>query len=272
VRLIVPALVRSLGQPVVVDNRGANAVVPVVLKASPDGYTLLFYGSTFWISTLLEKASYDPVRDFSPVALVTRSYNLITVHPSIAAHSVKELIALAKAKPGALNYGSGATGASTHLAAELFKALAGVNIVRIPYKGAGPAINSLLAGEVQVMFPSASSISAHVKSGKVRALAVTSAQPTPLVPGLPTVAASGVPGFESSTVNAVFAPAKTPAKIISRLNAEIVRGFNQPEVKETLLSIGIETVGSSPQELATIMNSEMARLGKVIKEAGLRQE
>jgi len=268
-RMIAPGLTRSLGQQVIVDNRGANVVIPVVIKASPDGHTLLLYGSTFWIGTLLDKAPYDPLRDVAPIACVTSAYNVLVVHPAVPAHSVRELIDLARAKPGVLNYGSGATGASTHLGAELFKAMAGVNLVRIPFKGAGPAIIGLLAGEVQVMFPSSSSIASHMKSGKVRALAVASPKPTALVPGLPTVAASGVPGFESATVNSVFAPAKTPTRIINRLNTEIVRAFNQQDVKDTLFGLGIEPVGSSPQELMALMKSDIARLGKVIKDAGI---
>ena len=240
-RMIAPGLTRSLGQQVIVDNRGANVVIPVVIKASPDGHTLLLYGSTFWIGTLLDKAPYDPLRDVAPIACVTSAYNVLVVHPAVPAH----------------------------LGAELFKAMAGVNLVRIPFKGAGPAIIGLLAGEVQVMFPSSSSIASHMKSGKVRALAVASPKPTALVPGLPTVAASGVPGFESATVNSVFAPAKTPTRIINRLNTEIVRAFNQQDVKDTLFGLGIEPVGSSPQELMALMKSDIARLGKVIKDAGI---
>jgi tripartite-type tricarboxylate transporter receptor subunit TctC len=272
-RLIAQGLSGSLGQQVLVDNRGGGVIaIEIVAKAPPDGYTLLLYGGTLWIGPLLQKVSWDPVRDFSPITLAVTFPNIVAVHPSMPVKSVKELTALAKARPGELNYGSGSIGASTHLAAELFKSMAGVNIVRVPYKGGGPATIALVTGEVQLMFATVGLVTPHVKSGRLRALAVTTAQPSALAPGLPTVAASGVPGYESASILGILAPAKTPEGIINRLNQEIVRALHRPEVKERLFSSGVETVGSSPVELAATMRAESAKWGKVVKEAGIRAE
>ena len=273
-RMIAQAMTGSLGQQVVVENRGGGVTAAeIVVHAQPNGYTLLLYGSTIWLSPLMrEHTPYDPIKDFYAVTWATSAPNLLVVHPSVAASSVRELIALAKARPGALNYASGATGASNHLAAELFKAMAGVNIVRIPYKGNGPAINDLIAGQVQLTFATAGGIEGHVKSGRLRALAVTSATPSALAPGLPTVAASGLQGYESVAMAGVFAPAKTPAPILARLHEQVVRVLKTPEVKDKLFSTGVETVGSSPQEFAAKIKSDMLRMGKVIKDAGIREE
>ena len=177
---------------------------------------------------------------------------------------------MAKARPGELNYASGATGGSTHLAAELFKSMAGVNIVHVPYKGSAPAITALISGEVQLTITDVGLVAPHVKSGKLRALAVTSAEPSALVPGLPTVAASGLPGYEAVGMTGILAPAKTPAAIINRLNQEIVRVLNMPEVKEQFFNAGVEVVGSSPEQFAATIKSEIAKLGKVIKDAGIK--
>ena len=273
-RIIAQGISGSLGQPVIVDNRGGSGIIAaeIVAKAPPDGYTLLVAASPHWILPLLQdQVPYDPVKDFSPVTLALRLPNLIVVHPSLPANSVKELIALAKARPAALNYGSSGTGASTHLAAELFKAMAGVNLVRVPYKGGGPALNALLGGEVQVWFPNVAAAAPHVRSGKLRALAVTSTAPSALSPGLPTVAAS-LPGYEAVSMIGIFAQAKAPAAIINRINQEIVRVLNTAEVRERLLSTGVEPVGGSPKEFAAAVKSEMAKWGKVIRDAGIREQ
>jgi tripartite-type tricarboxylate transporter receptor subunit TctC len=203
--------------------------------------------------------------------LAVGSPNILVVHASVAANSVKELIALAKAKPGLLNYASASAGGSAHLAAELFKHMAGVDIVRISYKTSGTATTSLLAGEVQVMFSNAPPVVPHVKSGKLKALAVTTLQRSVLLPELPTVAASGLPGFEVSSVYGLFAPAGTPAAVIRRLNQEAVRFLARPDVKEKFLAAGVEAIGSSPQALADAMKSEVARMGKLIRDAGIRE-
>jgi tripartite-type tricarboxylate transporter receptor subunit TctC len=220
---------------------------------------------------LRDNVPYDPVQDFSPITLAVRSPNLILLHPSLPVKSVKELIALAKARPGALNDASAGAGSSTHIAAELFKAMTGVNIVRVPYKGTGPAVTALISGEVQLMFATAGSAAPHLKSVRLRALAVTSAEPSTLFPGLPAVAAT-VPGYEGVSILGIFAPAKTPAAIINFLHQAIVQVLNRADVKEKFFSIGVETVGSSPDEFAAKVKSEMNRLGRVIKDAGIRAE
>ncbi|MBI3068912.1 MAG: tripartite tricarboxylate transporter substrate binding protein, partial [Betaproteobacteria bacterium] len=253
---------------------GAGGVIgaEMAAKSPPDGYTLLVAAGSFWIGPLLRDTPYDPVRDFSPISMVSRAPNVVAVHPSLPVKSVKELIALAKARPGVLNYSSGATGSSSHLSGELFKALAGVNIVRIPYKGTAPALNDLIAGQVHLMFPTASAVAPHLKSGRLRALGVTSAEPSVLFPGLPAVAAMGLSGYEAVSMTGIFAPAGTPATIINRLNREVVRVLNMADVKEKLFRLGVEPVGSSPEELAAKIKYEMTRLGKVIRDAGVRAD
>ncbi len=218
-----------------------------------------------------EHAGWDPVRDFAPITLAVSSPSVLVVHPSVPAKSVEELIALAKAKPGELNYGSAQPGSSSHIAAELLKSMAQVNLVRIPYKGNGPAFNALLAGQVQVMFAPAGSVAPHLNTGRLRALAVTNPKPTPLVPGLPTVAAV-LPGFESRILTGLFVPAKTPAVLINRLYDEVVRVLQTPEVKDPLFKSGVEVYASSPRESAIVLKAEMARWGKVIKEANIHDE
>ena len=270
-RLVAHGLTASLGQQVIVDNRGGTNVAPqTVAKATPDGYTILIHNNTVWISPLLDKVPYDHEQELVPISLTSRSPNILVVHPSLPVKSVKELIALGKAKPGEINYGSGPIGASNHLAAEMFKALAGVKLVRIGYKGGGPALNDLISGQVPVMFATAGSVTAHIKAGRLRALAVTSAEPTALVPGLPTIAASGVPGYVSEAIYGMFAPAKTPAAIINRLHQETARFLAMPETRERFFNSGVETVGSSPQEFAAVIKSETIRLDKVIRSAGIR--
>jgi tripartite-type tricarboxylate transporter receptor subunit TctC len=212
------------------------------------------------------------VRDFSPITLVVTSPTVLVVHPALPVKSTKELIALVKARPGELNYAMGSAGSANHLAAELFKSMAGVDMLGIGYRGNGPAVNALISGQVQLMFATASSVMPLVKSGRLRALAVASSQTSALVPELPTVAASGLPGYESISTTGFFAPAKTPASIISRLNRDSVRYLQTAEARERFLAVGAETVGSSPEELAAKVKSEMTRMGKVIRDAGIRAE
>ena len=273
-RLIANGIAENLGQPMIVENRPGGVIpLEIVQKAPPDGYTLLVYSNGLWLLPFMQaNVRFDPVRDFAPVSLVTQSPNLLVVHPSLAANSVRELIALAKAKPGALNCSTAAGGSSSHLAYELFKAMAGVNIVRIPYKGNAPAVAELVGGQVQLSFATPAAVTPHMKSGRLKALAVTGLEPYPPFPNLPTVSSSGLPDYESATINGIFAPAKTPAAVITRLNQEIVRVLNKPEVKNTLLETGILVVGSSPQALGAKVKSEISRLGKVIKDAGIREE
>jgi tripartite-type tricarboxylate transporter receptor subunit TctC len=272
-RTLAQVLSVSLAQQVVVDNRPSGVIPPdIVAKAQPDGYTLLLYSNGVWTLPLMQAAPYDALTAFAPVSLTSRSPNFVVVHPSVAAHSIRELVALAKAKPGQLNYGSGAPGAATHLAGELFKSMAGVDIVRIPYKGGGPALSALLGGQVQVMFPTAASVSPHVRTGRLRALAVTSAQPSPLFPDVPTVTASGVPGYVAEQNIGVFAPAKTPAAIVELLYREILGAVRKPEVKERFANAGVEPVGTTPQEFATVIKADVARMTILIKSSGIRAE
>jgi tripartite-type tricarboxylate transporter receptor subunit TctC len=271
-RVIAQGISGPLGQQTIVDNRNDRIAQEIVAKAPPDGYTFHVAGSGFWVEPLLHEVSYDPARDFSAITLATTSPNVLVVLPSSAAKSVKDLVVLAKSRPGVLNYGSAGAGGAAHLAGELFKTLAGVNIVHVPYKGAGAALTALIGGEVQLMFATAGAAEPHIRSAKLTALAVTSAQPSALVPGVPTVAASGFPGYEAASMVSAFAPAKTPVSRVGRLNREIVALLNKSEIKQRLFYAGVEVVGSSPEELAARMRLETAKLGKLIKDAGIRAD
>ena len=270
-RMVARGLTDALGQQVIVENR-PSGVIPgeIVARASANGYTLLLYNNTLWTGPLLQKAPYDPVRDLAPITTATVGPNILVVNTALPVKSVQDLVALAKAKPGALNYASSGMGATNHLAAELFKSMAGVDIVQIGYKGAGPGLNDLIAGQIQVMFPTAGAATPHVRSGRVRALAVTSPARSPVAPHLPTIAESGLPGYESLAIYGIFAPARTPRPIVERLNREIVRLLEAPETKERFLAMGMETVGGTPAELAARVKADMQRTGRVIKAAGIR--
>lgn len=273
-RLIGAGLTANWGQQVVVDNR-PSGVIPgeITMRAQPDGYTLVLSGASFWISPLfVEKPPYDPVRDFSPITMPVSTPNILAVSPSLPVKNVKDLIALAKSRPGELNYGTPGAGSSPHLGGELFKAMAGVNIVRINYKSATTSISEVIAGQIQMTFGNAASVAPHAKSGRIKALAVTSAQPSALFPDLPTVAATGLPGYEMLSLFGIFGPPKMPEAIVEKLHREIVRVINRAEVKDLLANAGIEVVGSTPAQLATSTKAEVAKWGKVIKDAGIRSE
>jgi tripartite-type tricarboxylate transporter receptor subunit TctC len=272
-RIIAPGLTERLGQQVIVDNRG-GAHVPgnTVAKAAPDGYTILVQNNTVWIAPLLEKTAYDHFSELAPITLTGRAPNVLVVHPSFPAASVKELIAAAKAAPGTINYASGVAGSSNHVAAELFKAMAGVDLVRIGYKGSGPALIDVMAGQVKMIFATTTSSLGHVKSGKLKALAITSAQPSPVAPGLPTIAASGVPGYASEAIYGIWAPAKTPPAIASRLHREIVSVLTTPQNRDRFFATGVEVVASTPQVFAAEIKAESTRLEKVFKSAGIKAE
>ncbi len=271
-RLIAPAMAANMGQQVIVDNR-ASGVIPgqVVAEARPDGYTLLIAGAALWLGPFMRKTPYDPIKDFLPVTITNMQPNVLVVNPSISVNSVKDLISSAKARPAELNYATTGAGSSSHLAAELFNAMAGVKIVRVNYKSTATMMGDLMGNQVQLNFGVAGAVTPQVKSGRLKALAVTSIAPSPLFPELPTVAAT-VPGYEAVAILGIFVPARTSDALIDRLNREIVRVIQQPETRETLLGAGIEPVGSLPRELAARVKSEMSRFGKVITDAGIRAD
>ncbi len=276
-RAIGQELNKSWGQPVIIDNRpgaGGNIGADAVAKSAPDGHTILMGAvSTHAINpTLYSKLPYDPIRDFAPVTLVTSVPNVLVVHPSVPARTVQDLISIAKARPGQLNFASGSTGSAGHLAGELFKAMAGVDMVHIPYKGAAPAVVDLLAGHVSLMFDNMSSALPNIKSGRVRAIAVTTLKRSPMLPALPTISESGLRGFDISTWFGVFAPAGTAPAIVARLNAEIVRALATPEMRERLAALGAEPVGNKPEEFAAFIREEIPKYAKVIKASGAKAD
>ena len=273
-RVVALGLTARLKQQVIVDNR-PGGLVPgeIVAKAPPDGHTLMLVGIVIWLSPFMrDSMPFDPVRDFAPVTLAATVPNVLVVHPALPVRSVQELIALAREKPGVLNYATSGTGNSNHIAGELFKAMAGVNLVQVNYKGAALALNDVVSGRVEVMFATATSAAPHVSAGRLRALAVTTAQPSSVVPGLPTVAASGLPGYASESTLGLFAPAATPRPIIARLNAETVAVLNTVETRDRLLKSGIDVLTSTPAEFAATIKADMARSGKIIRAAGIRTD
>lgn len=276
-RLIAADLTQRLGQQVVVDNR-PGGVTPgeILAKAQPDGYTLMMVGFVIWLSPFMrDHVPFDPVRDFSPVTLAISSPNVLVVHPSLRVKSVPELIALAKQKPGALNYATSGVGNSNHIAGELFRAMAGVDIVRVNYRGAAVALTDVVSGRVELMFATANASQPHVSAGRLIALGVTSSQPSAVAPGLPTVAAAGgtaMTGYESAATIGILARAGTPPAVVSLLHRETARYLRTPDAKERLLKAGIESVGNTPAEFAAIIREDMKIKGKVIREAGIRME
>jgi tripartite-type tricarboxylate transporter receptor subunit TctC len=272
-RLVAQGIAPALGQQVIVDNRASGPIpVEVTLKSPADGYTLMLYGSTVWLGPYLRANAPDPLRDFAPISLAATAPNILVVHPSLPVKNVKEFVALAKARPGALNYGTTGIGSSPHLAAELFQAMAGVQFVRISYKGAGAALTDLIGGQIQLSFATASSVSPHLKTGRLRALGVSSARESILLPGLTTIAAAGLPGYESSSLQGVFAPAGVPAPILQKLSQEIMRYLHSSDAREKFLAVGVEVVGSTPEQFTAAMKTEMSRMGKVIRDAGIRED
>ena len=273
-RVLAQGLTATLGQQVITDNRPSGVILgEIVSRAAPDGYTLLISGSAFWLAPYMrDKLPWHPVKDFLPVAMVASAPNLVVVHPSFAAKSIKDLIAMARARPGEINYASGSPGSSPHLAAEWFKVMAGVDIMRINYTGSGTAIADVIGGQVPLMFPAAGTVTGHVKAGRMRALAITSQQPSALVPGVPTVAATGLPGYEYLSLSGAFAPANTPRALVIRMNQEIVRVLARADVKERYFNAGLDTVGGTPEQCETTVKGEMTRLGKMIRDLGIRED
>ena len=275
-RAIQPLLIERLGQPVVIDNRpGATGAIgaEIVARAVPDGYTLLAHtgGGLAIAPHAMPQARFDPLKDFAPITQATSSPFVLVVHPKIAATSVPQLIAFAKSRPGELNYSSSGAGSSTHLALLLFCKLAGVSMVHIPYKGAGPATAALLAGEVQMRTSSIPPAMPHVKSGRLRALATTGAKRFALLPELPTIGET-LPGYFVDAWYTVMAPAGTPAPIVRKLNTELMAVLRAPEVQARLRAEGVEPVGSTPQEMAELLRAEFARWGPLVRESGARAE
>ena len=270
------ALTESMGQTIVLDNKpGGGGIIAseTLAKAPPDGYTILMPNTSHSVlPSLHAKLPYDPIKDFAPVSLVALTHSLLLVNPSVPVKSVKELIELAKAQPGKLNYASGTTGASAHFGAELLKLMAGVNIVQVPYKGTAAQLTALLSGEVQMSFVTMPSALPHVSAGRLRVLAIGSPKRSPALPDVPTVAESGLPGFDIGAWNGILAPARTPQPIIMRLNAEIVKMTKNPEYKEHASSQGAELVGDTPQEFAAYIKTQIARFAKVVKATGMRPD
>ncbi len=270
-RELAQALAGPLGQSVTVENhQGGVAPGEIAARAQPDGHTFLVYNNSLWIGPLVQNAAYDAMRDFAPIVELARTPNVVVVAADSPARTVAELIALAKAKPGEFKYGTSGVGSTNHLAGELFASMAGVKMVAVAFKGSGGALKELTAGGLQLMFPTTVSGLPHVKAGRLRALGVTSATPSALMPGVPPVAASGLPGYESITIFSAFAPAATPRAVIGRLNSEMVQFITRADVKEGMLKDGMEVVGGTPAQLAVTMKSELARMSKVIKDAGIR--
>jgi tripartite-type tricarboxylate transporter receptor subunit TctC len=276
-RMVAQKLGESLGHSVVVENRGGasgNIGTELAARAAPDGYTILMgnVAPNAINVSLFRNLPFDPVADFAPVSLVASTPNILVVHPSTPARTVEEVIALAKAKPGTLNFASAGVGSSSHLAGELFRILAGADIVHVPYKGAGPAIVDVLSGRIHLYFATMPAAMPHVKSGKLAPVAVTSARRSPALPDLPTIAQAGVPGYEASTWYGVLAPARTPPSVIARLHENIVKILAVPETRERLADQGFEPVGNSPEEFGAYIRSEIAKWSKVISDAGIRPE
>ena len=275
-RVIGEQLSQSMGQRFVVDNRpgaGGNIGMQLAAGAEPDGYTVVVGTTAHAINmTLFKDLPYDTVKDFEPIALLTEIPLILVVNPAVEAQSVADLIALAKERPGTLNVASSGNGQSTHLAAEMFNAMAGIKLTHVPYKGSAPAITDVVAGHVQLMFDTVMSALPHVQAGKLRALAVSGAERAPVAPDVPTIAEAALPGYEAIAWNGLFAPAGTPRAIIDQLNAEVVKALQSEKVKEQLASLGATTRPTMPNEFSTYVRDEVSKWAKVVKESGATVE
>jgi tripartite-type tricarboxylate transporter receptor subunit TctC len=275
-RALSAKLAEGLGQPVVVENRpgaGTNIGMEAAVKAAPDGHTAVIGGVPVAINrTLYSRLAFDPGRDLAPVSLLVLSGNVLVVNPALPVNSVAELIAYARSRPGELHFGSPSTGSTPHLAGELFNSLAGVKMVHVPYKGAAQGLTDLIGGRLQLSFDNIPPAIAHVRSGKLRALAVTAAKRSALLPELPTVAEAGLPGFDVSAWFGLLVPAATPQAVVTRLNAETVRALRDPQLRERLEGLGFEVVGSSPEEFGARIRDETARWARIIRESGAKAD
>jgi tripartite-type tricarboxylate transporter receptor subunit TctC len=276
-RTIAKKLADYLGQQVIVENRagaGGNIATDLVSKANPDGYTILLgnVGSLAVAPHLISKLPYDPQRDLAPISMAVVFANVLVVHPTVPASTLDEYVKLSHSRPGGMPYGTSGIGGAGHLAGELFRLMSKANLVHVPYKGGGPAMSDLLGAQIPSLFASAPSVVPHVKSGKIRALAVTGAKRSASFPDVPTIAELGYPGYEATNWYAFVAPSKTPREIIERLNRDIVRTLNTPETRDQLLGHGEEPTPTTPEELAKIIERELATWGRVVKEAGIQAQ
>jgi tripartite-type tricarboxylate transporter receptor subunit TctC len=269
-------LSEGLGQTLVIDNRpGASSTIgtDMTAKAAPDGYTLVLVTTTHTVNpSLIAQLPFDAVKDFAAVSLVVSQPNILVVHPSVAAKSVKELVAMAKAKPGTMNFASGGNGSSPHLSGELFNIVAGTRITHIPYKGSGPGVTDLLGGHVQLMFAGPLALEQHIKSGRLRPLAIADKRRSTILPEVPTMAKAGFPGVETGTWYGILAPARTPPAIVAHIQRVIVRILQGPELKTRILNQGVDMVASSPDEFEKFIIAEVAKWSRVVKAAGVRAD
>lgn len=275
-RLVAQRLSEAFKQPVVVDNRpGAGTIIgtELVVRATPDGHTLMVVASGITVNpSIYKRMPYDTAHDLAPVTQLTRFANLLAAHPSFPARSMSELLALAKAKPGTINYASAGLASGTHMSMELLKTMTGIDLVHIPYTGGGPAVTAAIGGQVQLNIGTTVGVLPHVRSGKLRGLAVTTTTRAPVAPEIPTFAESGVPGYDHGPWNGMFAPAKTPPAIIAKIHAEVARALHAPEVRKVFANEGVEPVASKPDEFAAMIRGELAMWPKVVKAAGIKVE
>jgi len=275
-RLFAQPLTASLGQQVVIDNRpgaGGNVSAEIVAKAVPDGHTIYMCAPSLVVNaTLYSKIAYDPLRDFAPVTLLASAQNVLVAYPGFAAKSLKDVIAIAKSKPGQINYGSSGSGTSGHLLMEMLRTQAGIDIVHVPYKTIGQTTADLISGQVSMWFPTVAGTLPHIQSGRMRALAVSGAKRSPALPDVPTVAEAALPGFEATTWYPILTPAGVPREIIARLNVEFLKTLRTPGIQERLAALGVEPIGSTPEQLAAHLKNELPKWAKVVKASGARAD
>ena len=275
-RLVARRLSDAFRQPVVVDNRpGAGTIIgtELVVRAAPDGHTLMVVASGMTVNpSVYKRMPYDTERDLAPITQLTRFANLLAAHPAFAGQTLQDVLALAKAKPGMITYASAGLASGTHMSMELLKTMTGIDLVHVPYTGGGPAVTAAIGGQVQLNIGTTVGVLPHVRSGRLRAIAVTTATRTPAAPEIPTFAESGVPGYDHGPWNGLFAPAKTPSAVIAKIHAEVARAFQSPEVRKVFANEGVEAVASRPEEFAATIRDELVRWPKVVKAAGIEAE